>query len=71
MQDSIFDLLENDHSGRGHKQLTEEIFEMRMQIKRHMDAGLSAEDMDAARSLQQCVDAAEEVVAAIYNKQNA
>ena len=37
--ESAFDMLAEDPSGQGLKRLREELFEMRMDVKRAMDAG--------------------------------
>ena len=41
--ESAFDMLAEDPSGRGLKQLREELFEMRTDVKRAMDAGMDLE----------------------------
>lgn len=67
---SAFDLLVDDASGRGLKQLREEFFDMRVGLKRSMDAGLSGDDMTVARQALAAVDAAEQASARLYDAWN-
>lgn len=64
---SCYDLLANDHSGRGLKQIQEEFFSMRSDIKKAMDAGLSSDDMSIARRAQDAVDAASQATDKLYS----
>lgn len=67
---STFDLLADDVSGRGLKQLREEFFAMRAELKRSMDAGLTADDMAVARRALAAVDAAEQASSRLYDAWN-
>ena len=46
--ESAFDMLAEDPSGQGLKRLREELFEMRMDVKRAMDAGMTSDEMAVA-----------------------
>ena len=62
--ESAFDMLAEDPSGRGLKQLREELFEMRM------DAGMTSDEMAVARQVMTAVDAAEKVAERVYDTLN-
>lgn len=67
---SAFDLLGNDPSGYGHKQLKEEVFQMQYTVKRAMDSGLSSEDMEVAKAALIAVNAADDAVTKFYDRHN-
>lgn len=66
----ISDLLSADPSGHGLKQVQEELFVMRSDLKRAMDAGLTSEEMAHARQAMAAVDASEQVASSLYDKWN-
>lgn len=68
--ESAFDMLAEDPSGRGLKQLREELFEMRADVKRAMDAGMTSDEMAVARQVMTAVDAAEKVAERVYDTLN-
>lgn len=68
--ESAFDVLAEDPSGRGLKQLREELFEMRMDVKRAMDAGMTPDEMAVARQVMTAVDCAENVAERVYDTLN-
>ena len=73
--ESAFDMLAEDPSGRGLKQLREELFEMRTDVKRAMDAGMTSDEMAVARQVMTrsatfSVDAAEKVAERVYDTLN-
>ena len=68
--ESAFDMLAEDPSGRGLKQLREELFEMRMDVKRAMDAGMTSDEMAVARQVMAAVDSAEKVAERVYDTLN-
>ena len=68
--ESAFDVLAEDPSGYGLKQIREELFEMRQAVKRTMDAGLSADEMAVARQAQEAVDCADGVVGRVHDMLN-
>lgn len=67
---SAFDLLAGDPSGRGLRQIQDELFDMRASLKRTMDAGLSSDDMAVARRAMAAVDAADRASARLYDAWN-
>lgn len=68
--ESAFDMLAEDPSGRGLKRLREELFEMRMDVKRAMDAGMTSDEMAVARQVMAAVDSAEKVAERVYDTLN-
>ena len=68
--ESAFDMLAEDPSGRGLKQLREELFEMQTDVKRAMDAGMTSDEMAVARQVMTAVDAAEKVAERVYDTLN-
>lgn len=68
--ESAFDLLAEDPSGYGLKQLREELFGMRLDVKRAMDAGMTAEEMTVARQALAAVDCAEDVASRVHDALN-
>lgn len=68
--ESAFDMLAEDPSGQGLKRLREELFEMRMDVKRAMDAGMTSDEMAAARQVMAAVDSAEKVAERVYDTLN-
>ena len=66
--ESAFDMLAEDPSGL--KQLREELFEMRTDVKRAMDAGMTSDEMAVARQVMTAVDAAEKVAERVYDTLN-
>ena len=68
--ESAFDMLAEDPSGRGLKQLREELSEMRTDVKRAMDAGMPSDEMPVARQVMTAVDAAEKVAERVYDTLN-
>lgn len=68
--ESAFDMLAEDPSGQGLKQLREEFFGMRMDLKRAMDAGMTADEMALARQAADAVDRAESVAERVYEALN-
>ncbi|MDD2966861.1 MAG: hypothetical protein PHN64_05140 [Desulfovibrionaceae bacterium] len=50
------------------KGIREEIYDLETAVKRHMDAGLTAEDMEKARSVYAGVQAADRILAALAEK---
>lgn len=67
---SAFDMLAEDPSGQGLKRLREELFEMRMDVKRAMDAGMTSDEMAVARQVMAAVDSAEKVAERVYDTLN-
>lgn len=68
--ESAFDMLAEDPSGQGLKQLREELFEMRTDVKRVMDAGMTSDEMAVARQVMAAVDSAEKVAERVYDTLN-
>jgi len=68
--ESAFDMLAEDPSGQGLKRLREELFEMRMDVKRAMDAGMTSDEMAVARRVMAAVDSAENVAERVYDTLN-
>lgn len=68
--ESAFDMLAEDPSGQGLKRLREELFEMRMDVKRAMDAGMTPDEMAVARQVMAAVDSAEKVAERVYDTLN-
>lgn len=68
--ESAFDMLEEDPSGQGLKRLREELFEMRMDVKRAMDVGMTSDEMAVARQVMAAVDSAEKVAERVYDTLN-
>lgn len=68
--ESAFDMLAEDPSGQGLKRLREELFEMRMDVKRAMDAGMMSDEMTVARQVMAAVDSAEKVAERVYDTLN-
>jgi len=68
--ESAFDMLAEDPSGQGLKRLREELFEMRMDVKRAMDAGMTSDEMAVARRVMAAVDSAEKVAERVYDTLN-
>ena len=68
--ESAFDMLAEDPSGRSLKQLREELFELRTDVKRAMDAGMTSDEMAVARQVMTAVDAAEKVAERVYDTLN-
>ncbi len=68
--ESAFDMLAEDPSGQGLKRLHEELFEMRMDVKRAMDAGMTSDEMAVARQVMAAVDSAEKVAERVYDTLN-
>lgn len=60
-------LMEEAHSS-GHKQLKEEVLDMRSALKRTMDQGLAPAEMETARALVLAVDAADAAIDKMYAK---
>lgn len=50
------------------KGIREEIYDLEYAIKRHMDTGLSPEDMEKARVVQEGAQAADRILAAFAEK---
>ena len=48
----------------------EELFEMRMDVKRAMDAGMTSDEMAVARQVMAAVDSAEKVAERVYDTLN-
>ena len=65
--ESAFDMLAEDPSGQGLKRLREE---MRMDVKRAMDAGMTSDEMAVARRVMAAVDSAEKVAERVYDTLN-
>ena len=68
--ESAFDMLAEDPAGQGVKRLREELFEMRMDVKRAMDAGMTSDEMAVARQVMAAVDSAEKVAERVYDTLN-
>lgn len=68
--ESAFDMLAEDPSGQDLKRLREELFEMRMDVKRAMDAGMTSDEMAVARQVMAAVDSAEKVAERVYDTLN-
>ena len=68
--ESAFDMLAEDPSGQGLRQLREELFEMRTDVKRDMDAGMTSDEMAVARQVMAAVDSAEKVAERVYDTLN-
>ena len=68
--ESAFDMLAEDPLGQGLKRLREELFEMRMDVKRAMDAGMTSDEMAVARQVMAAVDSAEKVAERVYDTLN-
>lgn len=68
--ESAFDMLAEDPSGQGLKRLREELFEMRMDVKRAMDVGMTSDEMAVARQVMAAVDSAEKVAERVYDTLN-
>lgn len=68
--ESAFDMLAEDPSGQGLKRLREELFEMRMDVKRAMDADMTSDEMAVARQVMAAVDSAEKVAERVYDTLN-
>lgn len=68
--ESAFDMLAEDPSGQGLKRLREELFGMRMDVKRAMDAGMTSDEMAVARQVMAAVDSAEKVAERVYDTLN-
>lgn len=68
--ESAFDMLAEAPSGQGLKRLREELFEMRMDVKRAMDAGMTSDEMAVARQVMAAVDSAEKVAERVYDTLN-
>ena len=64
--ESVFDALADDVSGYKLKEIHEELFEMRQDIKRAMDRGMTQEEMAVARLAVEAVNHAEHVTGRIY-----
>ena len=65
---SAFDLLEGDHSGAGLRRLQDALFELKMSVKRAVDAGLSSEDFSVAQRVLRAVETAEDAVLRLHDK---
>ncbi len=55
---SVLDILENDPTGRGWQGIRDELFEMDMTVKRHMDTGLGPDEWAVAEAVREAVRAA-------------
>lgn len=55
---SVLDILENDPSGRGWQAVRDELFDMNMTVKRHMDTGLGPDEWAVAEAVREAVRAA-------------
>lgn len=64
---SSLELLAEKRAG-GHKQLKEELIDMRSTLKRAMDKGLAPSDMEAVLAAAEAVDAADAAVDKMYAK---
>lgn len=60
---SVLDIIDNDPTGEKLKPIREEVLEMDLAIKRHMDAGLSPADMAVAQKLRKGTQAADSILA--------
>ncbi|HIU18195.1 MAG TPA: hypothetical protein IAB01_07075 [Candidatus Avidesulfovibrio excrementigallinarum] len=68
--ESAFDMLSDDPSGMGLKQIREELFVMRSEVKRAMDAGMTADEMAVARQVMEAVDCADEAAGRMHDAMN-
>lgn len=68
--ESAFDMLAEDASGYRLKEIREELFEMKSEVKRAMDAGMTAEEMAAARQALAAVECADEVAGRAHSALN-
>lgn len=68
--ESAFDMLSDDPSGMGLKQIREELFAMRGEVKRAMDAGMTSDEMAVARQVMEAVDGAEEAAGRLHDMMN-
>ncbi len=68
--ESAFDMLSDDPSGMGLKQIREELFAMRSGVKRAMDAGMTPDEMAVARQVMEAVDCAEETAGRLHDAMN-
>ena len=68
--ESAFDALADDPSGYKLKAIREELFEMKMTVKRAMDAGMTADEMAAALKVMAAVDSADEVAERVHTELN-
>lgn len=68
--ESAFDMLAEDASGYRLKEIREELFDMKTAVKRAMDAGMTAEEMAAARQALAAVECADEVAGRVHDSLN-
>ena len=68
--ESAFDMLAEDPAGTGLRQIREELFVMRNEVKRAMDAGMTREEMAVARQVLGAVDCAEDVAGRVHDTMN-
>ena len=61
---SVLDMLE---TGSGDRTGREEGLEMDIAVKRHMDAGLTPDEMTVARRVREAVQAAEHALERLFN----
>lgn len=59
---SVLDIVDNDPRGERLKPIKEEVIEMDLKIKCHMDTGLSPEDMAVAQKLREGTQAATNIL---------
>lgn len=53
---SVMDMLEN--GSMGYRSVQDEVLEMNLSVKRHMDQGLSPDDMAVAQTVREATQAA-------------
>lgn len=68
--ESAFDALAEDPSGYQLKRLREELFDMKATVKRAMDAGMTSDEMAAARRVFAAVECADEIAGRVHDALN-
>ena len=68
--ESAFDALAEDPSGYRLKEIREELFAMKAEVKRAMDAGMTAEEMAVARLVLAAVECADDVAGRAHDALN-
>ena len=68
--ESAFDALAEDPSGYRLKEIREELFAMKAEVKRAMDAGMTADEMAVARQVLAAVECADDVAGRAHGALN-
>ena len=61
---SVMDMLENQ--GAGYRSVQDEVMEMSLAVKRHMDQGLTPDEMVVAQAAREATSAASRALEALF-----